>query len=89
VNKSELIDIWNDFCRRNGTFRLTDDAGRVQLLAEGILNNEKNQGFKFCPCRMTTGSRLKDVKLICPCNFRAQKTWAENGECWCGLFIRS
>lgn len=89
MKKAELINIWKEFCRRNGTFHLTDEDEIVQLLAEGVLNNEKNQELKYCPCRMTTGDWAKDIKLICPCNFKIQKTWTDKGECYCGLFIRS
>jgi len=86
------INIWNDFAgRQKGPekFELNHDFERVQLLAEGVLGNEKNHGFKYCPCRLITGDRAADARLICPCNFKSQKTWQEKGECWCSLFVRS
>jgi ferredoxin-thioredoxin reductase catalytic chain len=88
----ELVKIWRDFanCQEpgEGRFILNPDMGRVRMLANGVLSNEKNHGLKFCPCRMTTGDREGDLKLVCPCNFKAQKTWREKGECWCSLFVR-
>ena len=35
-----------------------------------------------------TGDRQADINLVCPCNFKVQRTWKENGECWCGLFVK-
>jgi len=88
----ELIRIWREFCARQepgeGRFVLNPDMGRVRMLANGVLSNEKNHGLKFCPCRMTTGNREEDLRLVCPCNFKAQKTWREKGECWCSLFVK-
>ena len=32
----------------------------------------------------------EDLKIVCPCNFLVHETYKgkEDGECWCGLFIR-
>lgn len=87
-----LIDIWREFAlRQEGSekFNLNLDMARVNLLAEGVLNNEETHGFRYCPCRLATGDKTADAKLICPCNFKAQKTWKEKGECWCSLFVRN
>ncbi len=87
-----LIAIWEDFVARQSQddrFMLNPDRGRVEMLARGVLNNEKNHGLKYCPCRMTTKNREEDLKLVCPCNFKVQKTWREKGECWCSLFVRA
>lgn len=88
----KIISIWRDFAdRQTGSekFKLNPDIERVRLLAEGVLNNEDSHGFKYCPCRLTTGDKEADTRLICPCNFKSQKTWKEKGECWCSLFIRA
>jgi ferredoxin-thioredoxin reductase catalytic chain len=71
-------------------FTVNPDAARVALLIEGIFENEKNHGFKFCPCRLISKDPDEDMKLICPCNFPGHETYRglERGECWCGLFIR-
>lgn len=89
----KLIGIWREFCARQGggegAFTLNPDNGRVVMLALGVLSNERSHGLKYCPCRMITKKRDEDLKLVCPCNFRAQKTWKEKGECWCSLFVRA
>lgn len=82
-----VIDRWTDFAKRNN-ISLNSDKKRVELLATGILNNEDNYGLKYCPCRLSTGDEVADTKLICPCNFKSQKTWKEKGECWCSLFVK-
>lgn len=71
-------------------FTVNPDAARVALLIEGIFENEKNHGLKFCPCRLISKDPDEDIKLICPCNFPGHETYREleRGECWCGLFIR-
>lgn len=84
----ELMAAWNEWLTRNDKIKLWEDAESVQLLAVGEIENDKNKGLKYCPCRATTGVREKDLKLICPCNFYAQQTWKEYGECWCGLFVK-
>jgi ferredoxin-thioredoxin reductase catalytic subunit len=71
-------------------FQINTDEQRVETLLKGIINNQKNHGMKYCPCRMITKEFKEDVKLICPCNFRIHETYKDkdDGECWCGLFIR-
>ena len=85
----QLIIWWQAFAGREGSFVLNPDIKRVRLLAKGVLSNEKNHGLKYCPCRMTTNRKEEDLKLICPCNFKIQKTWMDKGECWCSLFVKS
>lgn len=74
----------------NNDFQVNPDKGKVGMLLEGIFNNEKNHGLKYCPCRLITKERDEDLKLICPCNFLIHETYKdiEDGECWCGLFVR-
>jgi ferredoxin-thioredoxin reductase catalytic chain len=83
----QLVKIWEDFAAKND-FKLWDDKESVKLLAQGEIENQKNKGLKYCPCRATSGDLDKDLLLICPCNFEIQKTWKDYGECWCGLFVK-
>jgi ferredoxin-thioredoxin reductase catalytic subunit len=71
-------------------FKVNPDEKRVNTLLEGMLNNEKNHGMKYCPCRLIAKDFEQDLNLVCPCNFRIHETYQdkEDGECWCGLFIR-
>jgi len=71
-------------------FQVNPDEKKVATLLEGIFNNEKNHGMKYCPCRLIAKNFEEDLKLVCPCNFRIHETYKdkEDGECWCGLFKR-
>ena len=86
----KLIAIWKDFAgkqRGPGAFMINPDTERVELVAQGVLKNEDRHGFKYCPCRLPLGDSAADAKLICPCNFKLQKSWQEKGECICSLFV--
>jgi len=71
-------------------FQVNPDKERVDMLLAGISNNERNHGLKYCPCRLACRDFAEDLKIICPCNFLVHETYKgkEDGECWCGLFIR-
>ncbi len=71
-------------------FQVNPDAEKVNLLLTGVFENEKNHGFKYCPCRLRTKNWEEDLKLVCPCNFTIHETYkgVKDGECWCGLFVR-
>lgn len=71
-------------------FRLNPDRERVDLLIEGIFENEGKYGLKFCPCRVRTKHWDEDLRIVCPCHFTIHETYKgiEDGECWCGLFVR-
>jgi ferredoxin-thioredoxin reductase catalytic chain len=71
-------------------FKVNPNEQRVKTLLEGMLNNENNHGMKYCPCRLIAKDFEQDLNLVCPCNFRIHETYMdkEDGECWCGLFIR-
>lgn len=71
-------------------FKINPDRERVSLLLTGILDNARNHGLKYCPCRLRTKDFAEDLKIVCPCNFTIHETYKgqERGECWCGLFVR-
>jgi len=85
--REDIVAAWREFADGK-EFRLNPDETVVNTLAAGVLENMRNQGMRYCPCRITTGDPEKDLRLICPCNFPSQRTWKEEGECWCSLFVR-
>lgn len=87
MNKEELRNVWLKFTEKND-FILNPDFQHVELVIEGVLENEKKHGLKLCPCRLRDGSRERDLELICPCNFKTHETWKNEGRCWCGLFLK-
>lgn len=86
-DKEKFMDSIEKFTEKN-EFQVNPDRKKVNLLLEGIFNNEKNHGLKYCPCRLITKDFEEDLKLVCPCNFLIHDTYKEKGECWCGLFKR-
>ena len=77
------------FAEKN-EFQVNPDADRVAMLLDGVMANEENHGLKYCPCRLSSGDFVEDLKLVCPCNFAIHETYKDkpDGECWCSLFIR-
>ncbi len=74
----------------NNEFQVNPDTEKVKMLLDGLFNNEQNHSLKYCPCRLITKDFAEDLKLVCPCNFLIHETYKdkEDGECWCGLFVR-
>ena len=77
------------FTQKN-EFQVNPDTDRVAMLLDGVMANERNHGLKYCPCRLSCGDLVEDLKLVCPCNFALHETYKgkPDGECWCSLFVR-
>lgn len=86
-DKEVFLEAVENFTEKN-EFQVNPDKEKVNMLLEGIFNNEKNHDLKYCPCRLITKDFEEDLKLVCPCNFLIHNTYKEKGECWCGLFSR-
>ena len=87
-NEEAMIATWAAFAHTSTDFKLNEAQEDVHLLAKGVLENMYSKGLKFCPCRITIGAAAEDLKLVCPCGFKAQQTYREDGTCWCGLFVK-
>lgn len=88
-DKQKFLSAIEKFAEKN-EFQVNPDKEKVQMLFEGLFNNESNHGLKYCPCRLITKDFEEDLKLVCPCNFIIHETYKdkEDGECWCGLFVK-
>jgi ferredoxin-thioredoxin reductase catalytic chain len=88
-DKEKFLDAIDKFIEKN-EFQVNPDKEKVEMLLEGMFNNERNHGLKYCPCRLITKDFEEDLKLVCPCNFIIHETYKdkEDGECWCGLFVK-
>jgi ferredoxin-thioredoxin reductase catalytic subunit len=71
-------------------FQVNPNSEKVNMLIDGVFSCDKNHGMKYCPCRLIAKDFEEDLKLVCPCNFLIHETYKdkEDGECWCGLFVR-
>jgi len=88
-DKEKFLEAIEKFTEDN-EFQVNPDREKVKMLLVGMFNNEQNHGLKYCPCRLITKDFAEDLKLVCPCNFLIHETYKdkEDGECWCGLFVR-
>lgn len=87
MDREDLLRVWEEFCKGND-FELNPDQSHVDLIIQGLLENEKQYSLKLCPCRLRDGNPQRDLALICPCNFKTHTTWESQGRCWCGLFVK-
>lgn len=89
MTRDEFRTAIERFAEKN-EFEVNRDAAKVEMLFDGIFANEQNHGFKYCPCRLRTKNFDEDLKLVCPCHFTIHETYKgkDDGECWCGLFVR-
>ena len=39
-----------------------------------------------CPCRLASGKKIKDLDIICPCDYR-DSDLSEFGTCYCALYV--
>ncbi|MCX6796317.1 MAG: thioredoxin [Candidatus Falkowbacteria bacterium] len=75
-----------NYAKENG-FNLNPDRAVVERLMRGLLENEKKNGQKTCPCRRFTGNKEIDEKSVCPCFYHKDEI-AEDGHCLCNLFVK-
>jgi ferredoxin-thioredoxin reductase catalytic subunit/rubredoxin len=67
-------------------YHLNPDVEFTKGLIRGLLVNEKRFGYQICPCRLSLGSKEKDLDVICPCDYRDADV-EEYGACYCGLYV--
>ena len=89
MDKDKFRRVIEEFAKNN-EFQVNSNSEKVNMLIEGLFSCEENHGMKYCPCRLIAKDFEEDLKLVCPCNFLIHETYKdkEDGECWCGLFIR-
>lgn len=75
-----------EYAKKNG-FQLNPDTKNVDRVINGLLENEKKHGRKYCPCRRLSGNQEEDLKKVCPCAFHKDEI-AKDGKCFCGLFTK-
>jgi ferredoxin-thioredoxin reductase catalytic subunit/rubredoxin len=56
------------------------------MLCEGLSRNLERYGYMGCPCRLMEGDKIKDLDVICPCDYRDPDLF-EHGACYCALYV--
>lgn len=85
MNEEQLRKISERYAESQG-FKLNPDEKVVESIIKGMIDNEENHGFRYCPCRAITGDKEKDRKIICPCFWHKDEI-KDTGRCLCGLFV--
>lgn len=66
-------------------FQLNPNEKTVEGIMAGLLRNKKFKGDIYCPCRVVTGNKEEDKKIVCPCVYH-QGEIELDGHCKCTLF---
>jgi ferredoxin-thioredoxin reductase catalytic subunit len=86
LDEEELLEFCKKYAARSG-FALNPNSKIVMLVIRGLLENERKYGFRYCPCRVISGNKEKDAKIVCPCAWHKQEI-NKKGSCLCGLFVK-
>lgn len=78
---------YSEYAKTNG-FQLNPDKKITRRLINGLLENEKKYGKKYCPCKRITGDPEEDFKRICPCSYHKDEI-KKDGHCLCLLYIKN
>jgi len=84
MNKKELLELLEKHAKKNN-LKLNPDKTHLDLIINGLLENEKKHGEIYCPCRVVTKTK-EDKKKICPCIWH-KKEIKKFGHCLCRLFF--
>lgn len=66
---------------------LNPDSEILEKVIKGMVKIKEKKGEFYCPCRLVTGNKEIDDKIICPCEYH-KKEIEEHGHCHCYLFFR-
>ncbi|MEW6213931.1 MAG: ferredoxin-thioredoxin reductase catalytic domain-containing protein [Nitrospirota bacterium] len=86
MNKEELRRYSELYAESQG-YKLNPDKETVDRVLEGLLENEKRHGYRYCPCRVIIEKKDQDSRVICPCEYHHREI-EELGRCACNFFLR-
>lgn len=82
----KIIEGYERYAKQSG-IKLNPDKNIVRAICMGLLANEQKHGARYCPCRMLTGKKEEDKKIICPCVYHKDEI-EKMGHCHCRLFVK-
>jgi ferredoxin-thioredoxin reductase catalytic chain len=82
----KIKDACGSYAKSQG-FRLNPDDSVVEMIIKGLLANQEKHGARYCPCRIVTGDKKEDAKIICPCVYHKDEI-KEMGHCHCNLYVK-
>lgn len=81
----EKIEKMIKFYSSKSGYDVISDPEIYDTIVEGLVQNKLKHGFAYCPCRIVTGSKEEDIKIICPCAYHKEEI-KQDGHCHCHLF---
>ncbi|MEK6775678.1 MAG: ferredoxin-thioredoxin reductase catalytic domain-containing protein [bacterium] len=85
--RREALRVMFDPLARALGYKFTPELQEAEFLLEQVARNETVYGMPFCPCKMVSGSRELDLRIVCPCIPFHRKHFDSMKRCWCGLFV--
>jgi ferredoxin-thioredoxin reductase catalytic chain len=83
----DLKEYMAPFAARLG-YKFNTETEFVDEVLTSEIEILERDGDVFCPCRLRSGDRAEDTRIICPCLPFYLDQFAAMRKCWCGLFIR-
>lgn len=85
MSPADLYDMLKKVQEPKGFFFNKDKDWVLSILGDLLINKDR-YGYMACPCRLASGTREKDVDIICPCQYRPEDI-KEYGSCYCNLYV--
>lgn len=82
----KLTKMYENYAVEND-FRLNPNEKITKRILEGLIQNEKKYGNRYCPCRKVTNDPEFNKNIICPCIYHKDEIKAQ-GHCHCFLFVQ-
>ena len=77
---------YEEYAKEHG-FILNPDREIVEKILRALLIREQKFACRYCPCRVVTGDKERDAKIICPCAHTLEEVETK-GQCLCRLFVK-
>jgi len=80
---------WMNASKYQDEIQLNPDEKILKMLADGEGKNllDEKKGQAYCPCRVLSGNKWGDRKIVCPCYFYMGEIEID-GQCHCLLYLK-
>lgn len=78
---------WTEKYANKAGYRLNPDKDALDYLLDGLVIKLEKFGMRYCPCRIVTGNKEEDRKIVCPCVYHKEEV-EKDGNCHCELFFK-
>lgn len=67
-------------------YKFNPNEKTVAKIMKGLSARKRKYGEEYCPCRIVSGDKEKDDKIICPCVYHIEEI-ANDKRCHCDLIV--